>query len=101
MSAVALVLISLSSAPAPASCAALAYCLAEAREALCERYPSGELPKALTDEEWRVWRLKDEMARKGCPVSEERAGCPAPPAAQAAPPVDCSKIAHKGETTSD
>lgn len=79
---------------ANAGCAALTYCLAEAREEFCVAY-EGMMPAALTPEEMAMGRIEREMEAKGCPIPERDRGCPAKAAARSAPPVDCSKIVEE------
>ncbi len=86
-----LVLILTSALSAPPSCAALAFCLAEAQQAFCTAYPHG-LPAKLTPEEQPVHDLAARMQRMGCSVPQARLHCPAPEPAAVAPPVDCSDL---------
>lgn len=88
--AMILILASALSAAAP-DCAAMAYCLSEARERFCEVHPNG-LPAKLTPEEAPVHALVQQMEAAGCAVPEDRLACPAGEPARAAPPVDCPGI---------
>lgn len=87
---VVLILVSVLSAPPP-GCAALAYCLAEARQAFCEIHGDG-LPAKLTAEERPVHALAARMEAEGCAVPDDRLACPAPAPARVAPPVDCGAV---------
>ena len=83
-------------APQPTSCGAYAYCIAELHHELCEAY-GGARPKGLTPQERVIIQLEGRMAAQGCAVPDMPSACPAPPAARAAPPVDCRALRAEAE----
>jgi len=89
----------LNATPAPAtaaSCAALAYCLAERRQMFFliydNRRPAGIMPA-----ERAIYALADRMVLQGCAVPDDLLDCDAPPPASVAPPVDCATLVLEDE----